>query len=91
MSLLLAATGVSVNQAIFGVISCLSSVAPGVGMIGGMSNFGGLSAAGKWVLIITMLLGRLEFFTMLVLLRKEFWQNSKSGIKINTIPSQYID
>jgi trk system potassium uptake protein TrkH len=91
MSLLLAATGVSVNQAIFGVISCLSSVAPGVGMIGGLSNFGGLSAAGQWVLIITMLLGRLEFFTMLVLLRREFWQNSKSGIKINTIPSQYID
>jgi trk system potassium uptake protein TrkH len=76
-SLLLAATGVSMNESIFGVASCLSSVSPGVGLIGGMSNFGTLTVAGKWVLIAAMLLGRLEFFTVLVLLRTEFWHSAR--------------
>lgn len=76
-SLLLAATGVSMNEAIFGVASCLSSVSPGVGLIGGLSNFGELTVAGKWVLIVAMLLGRLEFFTVLVLLRTEFWHSAR--------------
>ena len=36
-----------------------------------------LTAGGKWVLIAAMLLGRLEFFTVLVLLRTEFWHSAR--------------
>jgi trk system potassium uptake protein TrkH len=51
-------------------------VGPGFGdIVGPSGNFAPLPAAAKWVLAFAMLLGRLELFTVLVLLRPEFWRN----------------
>ncbi|MCI4231223.1 hypothetical protein, partial [Dickeya dianthicola] len=37
-------------------------------------NFTSMNDAAKWILIVTMLFGRLEVFTMLVLFTPTFWR-----------------
>ena len=43
--------------------------------MGSAGNFASLPPAAKWVLSFAMMLGRLELFTVLVLLRPEFWRS----------------
>jgi trk system potassium uptake protein TrkH len=66
------ATGVDQDTAFSAVIACLNNV--GLGIAGVGSNFGGLNDPAKWVLSFAMLLGRLEIFTLLVLLTPAFWR-----------------
>jgi trk system potassium uptake protein TrkH len=42
--------------------------------IGPENTFYSLSIPAKWILIISMLLGRLELFTILVLFLPAFWK-----------------
>lgn len=49
------------------------NVGPGFGSVGALETYAGISTAGKWVLATLMLFGRLEFFTVLVLLTRRFW------------------
>lgn len=56
--------------------TALANVGPGLGPIVGPSgNFASLPDAAKWVMAVGMLLGRLEIFTVLVLLTPTFWKN----------------
>lgn len=56
-------------------VSALSNVGPGIGdTIGPAGSFEPLPAAAKWLLCFAMLLGRLELFTVLVLLMPRFWR-----------------
>lgn len=58
-----------------GAITALANVGPGLGpTIGPAGNFSQLPDGAKFVLAIGMLLGRLEFFTVLVLFSREFWR-----------------
>ena len=68
LTMLLCLSGVDVDEAVFGVASCISSVGPAFGSIG---------ATGQLTLALAMLLGRLELFTVLALLRGEYWLSSK--------------
>lgn len=77
LSFALATTGLPVEECIFGVASCISSVGPGFGSIGAVGNYAHIAPFGKIVLSIAMLLGRLEIFTVLALLRSEYWRSSK--------------
>jgi len=55
--------------------TALGNVGPGLGdIVGPAGNFSTLPPAAKWVLSVTMMLGRLELFTVLVLFRPEFWR-----------------
>ena len=55
--------------------SAISNVGPGLGnIIGPESTYSSLNNASKWILSITMLIGRLEIFTILVLLSFSFWK-----------------
>ena len=54
--------------------STLGNVGPGLGEIGPMDNFSGLSPASKWFASTYMVLGRLELFTLLILLSPSFWR-----------------
>ncbi len=54
------------------VAACLNNLGPGLGEVAG--NYHAVSAPGKWLLSITMILGRLEIFTLLVLLTPTFWR-----------------
>jgi trk system potassium uptake protein TrkH len=54
------------------VATCLNNLGPGLGDVA--ANFAGVSDLGKYVLVLAMLFGRLEIFTLLVLLTPEFWR-----------------
>ena len=45
----------------------LSNVGPGLGSVDPTDNYAHLPAVGKWLLSLSMLLRRLEIFTMIVL------------------------
>jgi len=56
--------------------SAISNVGPGIGdIIGPLGNYSSLDNGAKWILAITMIIGRLEIFTVLVLLSLNFWKN----------------
>jgi trk system potassium uptake protein TrkH len=74
-SVLLGALGLDLVTAISGAATALANVGPGLGsIIGPAGNFASLPDSAKWVLTLAMLLGRLEFFTLLVLLQPAFWR-----------------
>ena len=55
--------------------SAISNVGPGLGsIIGPNSNYSSIPNGAKWILSLTMLVGRLELFTFLVLLSISFWK-----------------
>ncbi|MDC0058044.1 potassium transporter TrkH [Pelagibacteraceae bacterium] len=55
--------------------SAISNVGPGIGeVVGPNGNYSSINNIGKWVLAMTMLIGRLEIFTILVLFSRNFWK-----------------
>ncbi|MCB2205183.1 TrkH family potassium uptake protein [bacterium] len=56
------------------VVACLANIGPGLAGVGSIENFNWIPIPGKWILIFNMLLGRLEIFTVLVLLRSSIWR-----------------
>lgn len=79
LTMLLSLSGMDVDEAVFGVASCISSVGPAFGSIGATGNYAGVTGMGQLTLALAlaMLLGRLELFTVLALLRSEYWRSSK--------------
>ena len=68
-------TGLDGLTAISGAATAMGNVGPGLGdIIGPAGNFAPLPDAAKWLLAAGMLLGRLELFTVLVLLLPRFWR-----------------
>jgi len=72
--LLLTAMGVDLITASTTVLSATSNVGPALGETGPTDNYTAIPAAGKWVLIFCMLAGRLEIYTVVVLLVPIFWK-----------------
>jgi trk system potassium uptake protein TrkH len=54
------------------VATCLNNLGPGLGEVA--ANFTSVDAVSKLVLVVAMILGRLEIFTLLVLLSPSFWR-----------------
>ena len=55
--------------------SAISNVGPGIGdLVGPSSNYSSIHDGAKWILAFTMLIGRLEIFTILVLFSLNFWK-----------------
>ncbi|MBU1169591.1 MAG: TrkH family potassium uptake protein [Proteobacteria bacterium] len=73
-SIALAGLGVDLVTSLTAVASCIGNVGPGFGMVGPTENFAMIPKAGKWLLIWCMLLGRLEIYTVVILLVPEFWR-----------------
>ncbi len=74
-SIILSYLGTDFLTALSASASAISNVGPGIGEnIGPNGNFAGIDNIGKWVLALTMLIGRLEIFTILVLFSKNFWK-----------------
>ena len=72
--LLLAAMGVDVLTAITAVVASMFNIGPGLGGVGPIDNYGQLPVLAKWVLSGCMIAGRLEFYTVLVILTPAFWR-----------------
>lgn len=77
LSMVLTMEGLTVEEAVFGVASCISSVDSAFDSIGATSTYAAISPLSKLALALAMLLGRLELFTVLALLRSEYWRSSK--------------
>jgi trk system potassium uptake protein TrkH len=52
----------------------MGNIGPGLGSTGPVSNFSHVPELGKWLLSFDMLLGRLEIYTVLMILRPSFWR-----------------
>lgn len=76
LAMALGALGLDFITSVSGAATAISNVGPGLGpVIGPAGTFQGLPDAAKWLLSAGMLLGRLELFTVLVLLAPGFWRN----------------
>jgi trk system potassium uptake protein TrkH len=72
--LLLAAQGVDMLTSIAATVACMFNIGPGFGAVGPAENYAHLPALSKWVLMVCMVAGRLEFYTLLVILTPGFWK-----------------
>lgn len=73
-SVFMSLLGLDFLSAIGSVIATLGNVGPGIGSVGPVDNFAHIPAIGKWFLSFLMLLGRLELFTILIVLSPYFWK-----------------
>ncbi|MEJ2725769.1 MAG: TrkH family potassium uptake protein [Deltaproteobacteria bacterium] len=73
-AVIMAALGLDLISAFASVAACIFNVGPGLGQVGPMNNYLTVPLSGKWVLIFCMLLGRLEIYTVIVLLIPEYWR-----------------
>ncbi len=75
LTALLSLTGLDFITSISGAATSISNVGPGLGAtIGPNGNFSKLPDISKWILSVGMILGRLEFFAILVLFLPSFWK-----------------
>lgn len=77
-SIIMASTGLKPFDAMSAVAATLGNVGPGFGVVGPTTTFASITLFGKLVLTICMLLGRLEFFTLLIIFRPEFWKKRRT-------------
>ena len=64
-------SGLDLESAFSAVGACLNNLGPGLGVVS--ENYASISSFSKGVLAFAMLLGRLEIFTLLVILTPMFW------------------
>ncbi len=72
--LALAALGVDVLTSITAVAASMFNIEPGFGAVGPAENYGSLPDLAKWVLGGCMIAGRLEYYTVIVILTPAFWR-----------------
>ncbi len=70
--MLLMGTGLDYTTAFSAVVASINNLGPGLGDVA--AHYGNISAPAKWILCFSMLLGRLEIFTLLVLFTPGFWR-----------------
>lgn len=74
VAVVLTAMGQDIVVAFSASIACLGNIGPGLGAVGPAGNYADLPLIAKWLLSIAMIVGRLEIYTVLVLLLPEFWR-----------------
>ncbi|MEM9304556.1 MAG: TrkH family potassium uptake protein [Pseudomonadota bacterium] len=73
LSLVLTFLGLDLTTAVSAVLSCLNNLGPALGEAG--PHYADLNDPAKWFLAFAMIMGRLELFTLLVILSPVFWRN----------------
>lgn len=68
----LMATGLDDTTAFSAVVASINNLGPGLGDVA--THYGDINNTAKWILCFSMLLGRLEIFTLLVLFTPGFWR-----------------
>ena len=72
LMLALMATGLDQKTAFSAMAASINNLGPGLGDVS--LHYGDISATAKWILAFAMLVGRLEVFTLLVILTPAFWR-----------------
>lgn len=73
-TLIMSFLGLDFESAIGAAAATLGNIGPGIGDVGPTANYAAISPGGKWFLTFLMLLGRLELFTVLIILTPSFWR-----------------
>ncbi len=73
-SILLTWIGLDFESAVGASATAIGNIGPGLGSVGPAYNFYHVPPTGKWLLAFLMLVGRLEIFTVLMLLNPNFWR-----------------
>ena len=73
-AMILCMSGLGFEESISSMVSCLGNVGPGLGHLGPLDNYQSLPAFAKWFMSFAMLVGRLEFFTVLLIFTPNFWK-----------------
>ena len=66
--------GYDIMSSIGASIAAIGNIGPGWGDFGPTDNFAELPYLGKWILIMLMMVGRLEIFTVLIIFSPSFWK-----------------
>jgi len=74
VTLLLVLSGMNIVTAFSATMACLNNLGPGLNEIGPAGTYVGLNDVQLWLLSATMLLGRLEMFTLLIVFTPGFWR-----------------
>jgi trk system potassium uptake protein TrkH len=74
LAVAVAYTGVDMLTAVSAAAACISNTGPGFGEVGPASNYAALPDPAKGILFLGMILGRLEIFTLFVLIVPRFWR-----------------
>jgi trk system potassium uptake protein TrkH len=72
LTIALMLTGLDFWTALTAVTACVNVLGPGFGELG--NNFQPVSDIGIWILNVAMIMGRLEYLTLLVLFIPDFWR-----------------
>ncbi|MCF8079934.1 MAG: TrkH family potassium uptake protein [Desulfobacterales bacterium] len=73
-SVVLAGMGVDFVTALGAVAATIGNIGPGFGLVGPAENYAEIPYWGKWLLSWCMLLGRLEIYTVIILVVPAFWK-----------------
>lgn len=77
-TILLILLGIDINEAFSGTVATMGNVGPGLGTVGSTGNFNHFPELGKWILSITMLLGRLEIYAFFIFFVPSQWKKTIS-------------
>lgn len=77
-TILLVSLGSNITEAFSGTVAAIGNVGPGLGAVGSIGNFNHFSELGKWILSVTMLLGRLEIYAFFIFFAPGQWNKSVS-------------
>lgn len=75
LSLILLTQDMDLISSTSAVVASLSNIGPGFGSVGPAMNYAGLTTFTKILLSFTMILGRLEIYTVLILITPIFWKD----------------
>jgi len=82
-TLLLAAMGYDFLTSVSAALAAMSSIGPGLGAVGPANHYGDLSAGAHLTLSALMLLGRLEFYTLMIVFLPETWRRLRQPSRTN--------
>ena len=71
---LVALTGLDIESSFGLVAATLNNIGPGLGLVGPTDNYAHLHIIAKWLSSFFMLMGRLEVFTVIILLAPAYWR-----------------
>jgi trk system potassium uptake protein TrkH len=74
LSFVLSASGLDIFTSFTAIVAMVNNTGPGLGQVGPASTYAVLNDFQTWICAFAMLLGRLEFFTLLVVLTPVFWR-----------------
>jgi len=74
LTFVLMGSGLDFITSLSAIIACINNAGPGLGAVGPAGNYAILNDFQTWVCSFTMLLGRLEVFSVLILFTPAFWR-----------------